>query len=173
MTFKESVKIQLTSAAREYKKLLNKDYIIQSNQFKFSDIYLLRFHEDNFLHLTGIITSLKAQMFFKKCLIGNLNNEEFTCDTSKELKGKVKEKLKNLNTIGEFFDRELVFQEYYKKNRVECKIASSDGKCTLGFVNIHSFIYVPLTLLNKNQINEKKQIKEFTLTIKSKPNDNK
>ena len=78
MTFKESVKIQLTSAAREYEKLLNKDYIIQSNQFKFSDIYLLRFHEDNFLHLTGIITNLKAQMFFKKCLTGNLNNEEFT-----------------------------------------------------------------------------------------------
>ena len=39
-----------------------------------------------------------------------------------------------------------------EKNTVKCKIASSDGKYTIGFIQTSSFIHVPLTLLNRNQI---------------------
>ena len=159
MTFKESVQHKLNVAAKDYSKLVGIDFVIKSNEFKYRNEYLLRFHKDNFLHLTGINTKLKATVFFEKCFEGTITQEDFDCDSTEELKGKVREKLKNLITIGDFFDKELVFQEMYEKNRVICKLASTDGKCTIGFISISKNIHVPLTLLNRNQIKEEKGIK--------------
>ena len=164
MTFKESVQSKLIIAANEYKRLIGIDFIIKSNHFKINNEYLIRFHNDNFLHLTGVITSLSANDFFKKCINETITADDFVCDISEELKGKVKEKLRNLSTIGDFFNRDLVFQEMFEKNRVKCKIATSDGKYTLGFICIKKEIYVPLTLLNKNQIDINAQITDFTIT---------
>ena len=163
MPFKEEIKAKLTVAAIEYQKLLNIDFIIKSPDFKLKDEYTLRFHEDNFLHLTGVETKLTAKIYYEKCLGGTLLNEDFDCESSSQIKGKVKEKLKHLVTIGEFFNKDLIFQEYYKKNKVECKLATSDGKCTLGFKEISNNICVPLTLLNKNQIIKELEITNFVI----------
>lgn len=166
MTFKESIKEKLIIAANEYFKLVGFDFVITSEKFFYRKEYILRFYKDNFLHLTGVCTKLSANVFFDNCKTGTLHIDDFICDTSKELKGKVKEKLKNLITIGSFFEKELIFQEMFEKNRVKCKIASSDGMCTLGFTCINKSIHVPLTLLNKNQINEDLRITSFNIIKK-------
>ena len=168
MTYKEVIKEKLIKAANEYCKLINNDFIIASNQFIYQKEYLLRFHKGNFLHLTGVETNLKAKDFYEKCICGTISLTDFDCDSTNEIKGKVKEKLKNLVTIGEFFEKTLVFQELFKKNRIECKLASSDGKCTLDFININDVFCVPLTLLNKKQINEDNQIKDICIIRKQR-----
>lgn len=168
MTFKEVVKEKLIIASKEYKKLMQYDYHIQSNSFLYQSEYILRFYEDNFLHLTGIKTNLKAKVFYKKCLNKYLSDEDFDCDSNKDLKNKVKEKLKNLSRIGDFFCRKLVVQENFAKNRIQCKIASSDGLCTLGFVCIKDSICVPKTLLNRKQTNPEFEISNFVLSKKRK-----
>ena len=168
MAFKEEVKLKLNKAANEYSKLLKADFIIRSPNFKYKEEYILRFHEDNFLHLTGVETRLKAKEFYKKCFENSLLDNDFECESSNELKGKIKEKLKHLINIGNFFDQNLVFQECYKKNRVECKLASSDNRCTLGFIDINEKISVPLTLLNKNQIRKEMQVNDISIFVRPK-----
>ena len=163
MTFRESAQKQLIIAANEYSKLIGVDFHVQSRQFKNINGYLLRFHKDNFLHLTGVLTKLKATDFFEKCQNGSILLDEFDCDSTEEIKGKVREKLKHLQAIGSFFERELIFQEDYQKNTIKCKIASSDGNFTLGFKSINNLVNVPLTLLNRNQIKEEFAIKEFEI----------
>ena len=163
MTFRESVREKLIIAANDYNKLVGVDFFVKSKDFKTKSAYLLRFHKDNFLHLTGVLTNLKANDFFEKCLSGELSFNDFDCDSNKEIKGKAREKLKHLVTIGSFFDRELVFQEDYEKNTVKCKIASSDGNFTLGFKSIKDLINVPLTILNRNQIKEEFAIKNVEI----------
>ena len=163
MSFTESIKNKLIIAASEYNKLIGIDFIMKSERFVFKKEYVLRFHKDNFLHLTGVITPLSANDFYSKCLNGSIENNDFVCDLSDDMKGKIKEKLRNLSDIGNFFEQELVFQEKFEKNRVKCSIATSDGKKTLGFVNINGNIHVPLTLLNRNQIKENNQIIDFII----------
>ena len=163
MTFKESVREKLKIAANEYYKLVGVDFVIVSDSFIYRSEYLLRFHKDNFLHLTGVHAKINANEFFEKCLDGSIGMDDYVCDSSDDLKGKVKEKLRNLATIGNFFEKELVFQEMFEKNRVKCKLATSDGKCTLGFISINKIVHVPLTLLNKNQIDESVKITNFVI----------
>ena len=50
MTFKESVLAKLLMCANEYNKLIGIDFVITSKYFVNKDVYLLRFHKDNFLH---------------------------------------------------------------------------------------------------------------------------
>ena len=169
MTFKESVRDKLIIAANEYCKLVGIDFVIVSDSFIYRNEYLLRFHKDNFLHLTGVHAKINANEFFEKCLDGSIGVDDYVCDSSDDLKGKVKEKLRNLATIGNFFDKELVFQEMFEKNRVKCKLATSDGKCTLGFISINKIVHVPLTLLNKNQIDESVKITSFSITKNKTP----
>ena len=166
MAFKESILNKLIIAANEYYKLVGIDFVITSDNFVYRNEYLLRFHKDNFLHLTGVHTKINAGEFFEKCFNGSISVDDYVCDSTDDLKGKVKEKLRNLATIGSFFEKELVFQEMFEKNRVKCKIATSDGKCTLGFISINKMVHVPLTLLNKNQIDESVRIVDFTIIKK-------
>ena len=166
MTFKESIRDKLIIAANEYYKLVGVDFIIVSDSFVYRSEYLLRFHKDNFLHLTGVHTKINAGEFFEKCLNGLIATDDFVCDSTDDLKGKVKEKLRNLATIGSFFEKELIFQEMFEKDRVKCKLATSDGKCTLGFISINKVVHVPLTLLNKNQIADNDGIINFEIIRK-------
>ena len=63
MTFKESVRDKLIIAANEYYKLVGIDFIVVSDNFVYRNEYLLRFHKDNFLHLTGGHTKINAGEF--------------------------------------------------------------------------------------------------------------
>ena len=163
MNFKESVRTKLIIAAKEYSTLLDVDFVIKSDSFVLKKKYLLRFHKDNFLHLTGVTTTLKASTFYEKCFLGTIEISDFDCDSNEEIKGKSREKLKHLQSIGSFFENTLIFQEDYRKNTIKCSVASSDGKYTLGFKMINESFNVPLTLLNRNQISDALAIKDVTI----------
>ena len=51
----------------------------------------------------------------------------------------------------------------FEKNRGQCKIASSDGKYTIGFISINKIVHVPLTLLNRKQIVEERGTRNFKI----------
>ena len=155
-SFKENVRKQLLVAAQEYFSLLNKTIIIKSEEFEFQKIYIIKFDKTNFLHLTGVISVLKAGDFFEKCYNSSISIDDFDYDEVKN-KTNIKNKLRCLVTISTMFNKELFAQEHFEKNRVICKIATSDSSYTIGFIGGVHCVY-PKTVLNKNRLNESKPI---------------
>lgn len=60
------------------------------------EFYIVSAHEDNYLHLTGLHTSLSAENFFNKCYTGTLDESDFDFarvgQNEKEVKGSVRRK---------------------------------------------------------------------------------
>lgn len=71
--FKENVKSQLIVAAQSYFSLLDKNVLLKSKQFKNRKIYRLPFKKSNFLHLSGVLTTLEPAVFYEKCLIRQID----------------------------------------------------------------------------------------------------
>ena len=155
-SFKENVRRQLLVAAQEYFTLLNKIIIIESNDFTYQKRYFIKFNKSNFLHLTGVISNLNADDFFSKCFDSSIKIDDFYYDDVKN-KTNIKNKLRCLITISSMFDKELLAQEQFVKNRVICKLATSDGSFTIGFTGGAYCVY-PKTVLNKNRLNEDRPI---------------
>ena len=162
--YKESCRILLNKAAKKYSNLLGKDFIIESVDFKNRSKYILRFYEGNFLHLTGVKTKIKPASFFEKALTNQLTNDDFDCDSTRELKGYTREKIPHLMDIDTFFESQLEIQENYSRGKVSCLVAASDGKFTLGFTGGISALN-PMTLLNGNMINHSESTKKYSITI--------
>ena len=160
-SFKEKVLHSILVGAQSYRKLLGIDFKVFSPHFVQRQEYLLRFHEDNFLHLTGVLTSLSAKGFFQKAVDGTLSLEAFDCESSVSLKGTVRCKARNIRDIGTLLDRAVSVTEKLSSGRVYCFFAASDGSCTLGFVG--GRILNPNTLLNKCKIDSKTSIVDFTI----------
>ena len=72
-SFKENVLDFILVGAKSYQALLGIDFKVKSPSFVERQEYLLRFNEDNFLHLTGVLTSLTAKEFFHKAIDGALS----------------------------------------------------------------------------------------------------
>ena len=71
------------------------------------------FYETNFLHLTGIKTFLSPLEFYKKCFDGKISCDDFDCDSSTQLKGLVRLKMRNMVNI----DSEANYYKWiYKKD---------------------------------------------------------
>ena len=60
-SFKENVLDSILVGARSYQALLGIDFIVKSDCFVERHEYILRFNEDNFLHLTGVLTYSKRK----------------------------------------------------------------------------------------------------------------
>ena len=71
--------------------------------------------------MTGINTKLKATEFFDECFNETISMENFDCDSSEELKGKVREKIKNLVTIGDFLTENWSFKKCLKRIELNAK----------------------------------------------------
>ena len=135
-------KTRVKEAAIENAKLFKENFV-DYEYCIFSDVldescYITKAFEGNYLHLVGVNTSLPAASFFKKCLDGTLLESDISFDKkgvgTNDLKGAVRDKIKVLpNMMSMFSDQALSVQANFKKNRIECAIASSDGTCTLGF----------------------------------------
>lgn len=164
-SFKENVRRQLLVAAQEYFALLNKVVTIESEDFIYQKTYLIKFDKANFLHLTGVISYVKASDFFDKCYDSSITVDDFDYDEVKN-KTNIKNKLRCLATISSIFSKELFAQEQFVKNRVVCKLATSDGSFTIGFTGGKNCIY-PKTVLNKNRLDEKKPIIRVIPSIKA------
>lgn len=163
-SFKATVRKQLIEASKSYSKLLDVKISIFSEHFEFSNQYTLRFYKTNFLHLTGVKTSLSAEEFFEKCFNKSIVEQDFDCDSTKETKGIVRQKMKHLVKIGDIFNKKLLFQEKFEKGKVACVIATTNGECTVGFVDA-KYCVRPKTILDKNHLNKNKQIIEVVPSI--------
>ena len=161
-----NIKQALIDSAQSYFKLLNCDIIIKSTNFVQSNSYILKFFKTNFLHLTGLKTSLSTEDFFLKCYAGTIVESDYSLGPNNDRKT-VKRKLKNLINIGDFFKNEIMVQETFIKNQIVCKIATSDGKCTLGFVDAKYYLR-PKTILANNHLDESKPIYRVTPIIKKR-----
>lgn len=155
-SFKENVRQQLLVAAQEYFTLLNKIIIIESNDFTYQKRYLIKFNKSNFLHLTGVISNLNGDDFFSKCYDSSITIDDFDYDEVKN-KTNIKNELRCLIAISSMFDKELLAQEQFAKNRVVCKLATSDGSFTIGFTGGAYCVY-PKTVLYKNRLNKEQPI---------------
>ena len=159
-SFKENTRKQLLIAAQDYSSLLSKTIVLESNDFKYQKRYVLRFDKANFLHLTGVLSSLKVDEFFKKCLDSSIAVSDFDYDAVKN-KTNIKNKLRCLVQLSSMLRKELLVQEQFFKNRIICKIAASDGSFTVGFTGGKRCVY-PKTVLNKNRLDETKPILTIT-----------
>lgn len=122
-----------------------------SSNFTQNAYYIIDAKKDNYLHLTGVITNLKASVFFDKCIARILEESDFDLG-DKSRKGSIRKKIKVLKTAINLFDgtHTINVEERFIKNKVVCSFATSDGTCTLGFIIDKNS--KPLTLLKGNML---------------------
>ncbi len=152
-SFKERVKCEIIRASHLYNAVfVNKEYLIYSDSFTVRPYYILTGKKDNFLHLTGVSTTLKVSDFFDKALLGALNISDFEIKSSIQ-KGYVRRKINVFSSAFDLFSgKPIKVEEQFIKNQISCAIASTDGKCTLGFTDTKKC--VPKTLLKGNELKQ-------------------
>ena len=128
-SFKERVKETVIYNARSYKRYyVDYEYLICSKSFLRNQYYIISAHEDNYLHLTGLHTSLGASRFFEKCYDGTLEETDFDFEkdgqTESEVKGSVRRKINSLPSIMYMFSGGTM---------VEGCIGSRKHKCYIRF----------------------------------------
>lgn len=164
ISFKTRIRKQLIEAAKSYSNLLNVQITVSSNLFVVSKRYILRFYKTNFLHLTGVKTELSAEDFFNKCFDEMISENDFDCDSTKEIKGFVRQKIKHLVNFDNIFTQKLLFQEKFIKGNISCAFATTNGECTIGFVDA-KYCVRPKTILDKNHLDKSKDIIEVVPLI--------
>ena len=167
-SFKERVKETLISYAQDYKTYyVDYEYLLCSKAFSNSAYYVVSAHEDNYLHLTGVHTNLSASTFFQKCYDGTLEecDFDFNKDGQKEseVKGSVRRKITALGAIMGIFSGGTLAEEDFKKNRIRCALATSNGNVTLGFAVVGKA--KPMTLLKGNELDSEKA-QSFDLVLR-------
>lgn len=156
VTFKERVKNEAISNASTYKtNYLQYEYLVCSEAFD-NNYHVIKCDKGNYLHLIGIHTELSAEDFFEKCLSGELLENDFDFNkagkSESSVKGSVREKISVLPKMMTLFTQDLVAEDNFKKNRVECAFATADNVCTLGFATAGR----PKTLLKGNKLDKSK-----------------
>lgn len=156
VSFKERVRDEAVANACLYKKnYVDYEYLICSEAFD-NGYHIIKSDAGNYLHLIGIHTELSAQEFFDKCISGELTEDDFDFmkpgKSEKSVKGSVREKIKVLPYMLELFEQDLVAEDNFKKNKVECAFATTDNVCTLGFAVSGR----PKSLLKGNELDKNK-----------------
>ena len=165
----QKLKTNLQIAANSYNQLTSKSVIFHSEQFTKQKTYVARFYIQNFLHLTGIKTSLTTEEFFAKCTSGTIEQVDIK-NFPEEYRTKINTKVKNLLTVNSYFSQELDVQEDFKKNTVSCALATTDGIKTIGFANTKP-VMRPKTIMDKNRLDLSKpilKIKPKTISLRKK-----
>lgn len=168
-SFKERIRLEMMKEARKYKEIyMDYEYLICSEALENRNYYLVDAEKDNFQHLTGVHSKISAQYFFDKCIEGSLTEEDFDFikkgQDEKSVKGTVRRKIKALHDMMELFSEGVQAEEGFKKNRVICSFAATDGKCTLGFTDSEKAR--PKSLIWGNELKKPKTI-ELVLRKKS------
>ncbi len=158
-SFKERVLQQIVTSALIYKStFIDYEYLVYSSNFSLNLYYLISAHSDNFLHLTGVYTSLSATEFFIKALEGTLAENDFEISKpnqptviSKNNKGTIRKKINALPYIDNLFSTDTLVQESFHKNQIRCSFATSDNNITMGFIHTSNNAR-PKTLLKGNEL---------------------
>lgn len=146
-TFIENTINYAKQGAEYYKDFfLAKDYLIYSRDFKNRNYYIVVAQEKNFLHLTGMSLKNKydAKRFVKKLINDEIEESDIYLPSSFK-RGAIRDKRIVLNELENFWSQKLEVEENFIHNKVSCKLASTNGKCTLGFIE-NGFLR-PATLL--------------------------
>lgn len=152
VSFKTRVKQTLEECAVDYlNNFIGKKYVIYSKCFTKNNYYTIDAKKDNYLHLTGVITNLKAEAFFDKCIRGTLQESDFDLG-DRSRRGSIRRKINVLKAAVNIFDGNCLInvQETFIKNNVACSLATSDGTFTLGFILERNS--KPFTLLKGNEL---------------------
>lgn len=174
-SFKERVKDALIKNAYSYKKYyVDYEYLLCSKAFSNNDYYIVSAYEDNYLHLTGVNTTLGAELFFEKCYKGTLEESDFDFSkkgqNEKEVKGSVRRKINSLPNIMNMFTVGTLVEEDFEKNRIRCELAAGNVCVTLGFVVVGNA--KPMTLLKGNELDGTKA-KKIDLVLRRKKGEMK
>lgn len=159
ISFEERVRQEAIKYSKLYKSnFLDYDYLICSVAFAEKDYYIISAKENNYQHLIGVNSLIPPQDFFEKCYNDTLCIQDFNFirkgQSEKDVKGSVRRKIKVLPlALNIFNNHHVLVEESFSKNKVYCSFATSDNKCTLGFVN--DKYSVPKTLLKNNELNPK------------------
>lgn len=155
--FKEKVAIAAITNAPLFKATyVEYEYLLCSAAFK-GDYYILMAHEDNYQHLIGVHTpNLTPQEFFDRCMgRDNVFLTEADFDfikknrTEKEVKGSVRKKMKAFPYYLKMISTDLVAQENFKKNAVQCSFATTDCNMTIGYIDNEKAVPRSLMLNDK------------------------
>lgn len=171
VSFKQRVKNEAISNAKLYEETFIKyEYLIYSEAFQ-NKYRVIKADKGNYLHLIGIHTNLKAEEFFDKCYDGLLTEDDFDFikpnKSEKSVKGAVREKITVLPYMVKLFEHNLLAEENFKKNKVNCAFATTDGSYTLGFAVSGR----PQSLLKGNEL-DKTKMKSVDLVFR-KPRSSK
>lgn len=174
-SFKERVKESVIQNATLYKEYyVDYEYLLCSKAFEKNDYYIVSSHADNYLHLTGVHTNLKAETFFDKCYDGTLEEDDFDFikkgQKESEVKGSVRRKINVLPDVMNLFTETTVIEEDFEKNRIKCALAAGNTITTLGFVVTGKA--KPMTLLKGNELNSAKS-KSLDLVLRRKTGESK
>lgn len=161
------VETAISCASIYQEKFVEYDYLICSEAFEGSKCQEIKAETNNFLHLLGVNTSLSPDDFYQKCIDKSLVEDDFDFikinQSEKSVKGSVRQKIKALPEMLNMFDKELLAEKNFKKNKISCMFATADADFTIGFVETGR----PKSLMRKNQLNEKK-CKKVDLVLRKK-----
>ena len=148
-------------------KFVEYEYLVCSEAFEGSHYQEIRAESNNYLHLIGVNTSLSPEEFFQKCMDKELEESDFDFikkdQSEKSVKGSVRQKIKALPEMLKMFDKELLAEKNFKKNKISCLFATADADFTIGFVETGR----PKSLMRKNQLNVNKS-KPVELVLRKK-----
>lgn len=156
-SFKEKTRDRLIQGAKEYSGMTEYLYIFESDKFKLREIYILKFDITNYKHLTGVTSRLSAKDFYNKCLHGELEMEDFDCESSKERKGFIRKKMRHIGNISKALMEDVDIEEKYERGRVIALLALSNGEFTLAFTGGSTLN--PMSLLDGMTLHKEKKIK--------------
>ena len=147
----------IIQGASDYKKMfLEHEYIIYSPDFVKQPYYVINALVTNYLHLTGVNTTLSTYDFFNMSLNGTLSEKDFDFTkpnkSAKSVRGSVRQKIQALASMPLLFSNKLLATEDFTKNSMTCSLATADNKITMGFVN--DIDAKPKTLLWGNELNK-------------------
>ncbi len=174
MAEQKSFKIRVKDTVQQYALLykeyfVNYEYLVCSKAFVHNPHYIVSAREDNYLHLTGLHTSLSAQEFFNRCYNGTLTENDFdfikSGQSEDEVKGSVRRKINSLPHMMTMFVEGTLVQENFIKNRISCTFATANLKATLGFVVEGKAR--PKTLLKGYELNSSK-VQTLDLVLRRK-----
>ncbi|MCD8194690.1 MAG: PBECR4 domain-containing protein [Coprobacillus sp.] len=167
-SFKEYIKQTLFSVAPLYHSYFaERKYLIISPTFKNRTFYIISSSDNNFLHLTGLDTTLNRYDFYKKCENKTLNDNDFAISYTTKYgtkvgKSTIEAKLSVLpDIIGIFNQNVLIEEDFEKGNHVYCKVAFGKTYMTLGFDGDDYFS--PKTLLKGQYIDSSKANKPILI----------
>ncbi|MDF2804644.1 MAG: hypothetical protein K0S61_4549 [Anaerocolumna sp.] len=155
VSFKERVRNIAICESKNYKKYYGEhDYLVCSSAFKIQDYYIIDAKEDNYQHLLGVNSKIAPQAFFEKCYTGTLQESDFDFQkrgqSEKSVKGSVRRKIDILPNMMNLFNGNIKVEETFVKNQISCNFATTDNKCTLGFISTPKSR--PMTLLKGNEL---------------------